>query len=87
MSLIDILAPYVGTGLILLGVSLLTHKHKSGWILRTIGSAIWTIYSLYFINIHVAITCFIDIPLNIYGWFKWRKNEKGSTSHGRQRTG
>jgi len=70
---IDILG-HIGYAFIFIGLVLLTHKNRFGWICRLLGETLWIGigFSLGMTSIWIWGTIFVCV--DAAGWMKW-KNE------------
>ena len=58
----------------LTGIYLLGKKHRSGFILNTVGGLCWILYSVYTKGTYgLILVCSVAAILNIKGFILWRQ--------------
>lgn len=77
------MSPFVGESIGMAGFvtnvagnMLLTRKNTHGWWVRIVSNLLWTIYAGAEGSISVNVNHGVFFALNIYGWWKWRKESR-----------
>lgn len=61
----------------IVGVYVLNHRHmKEGFLVFAVSAGLWVIYDLGIGAYEQAATCAFSTVASIYGWWKWRYDEK-----------
>jgi nicotinamide riboside transporter PnuC len=60
-------------------VLLCTFKRKSTWLVGLAAGVVWAVYACLTHQPALLFCQFVFIPLDIYGYYKWTKEEKWNT--------
>ena len=70
------LVPFIATLGALLGNYWLAKKEVKGWWSHTVTTILWVSYGLHISDPAVWVACLMYLPFDIYGIWKWNKNEQ-----------
>ena len=71
-----ILISYIAALLTLIGVMLLAHHRKFGWIISAVGSLVWIAYALVTQQPALVLINAVFLNVDAVGWCKWNKLNK-----------
>lgn len=67
---------FAGFGTNVAGNMLLTSKNVHGWWIRIVSNALWLVYAGLASSFAVTANAIVFSGINVYGWWRWRRENR-----------